>query len=326
MDSSSASESRQQDDLYTILGISHSASQSEVKNAYRKCCLKYHPDKNLDKKEEAEQMFKKVAYAFSILSDGNLRHKYDTSGFKGLKDSINQSCSTKYNSKDVFDKFFHDIDNPFAKMGLYDTRDFKSKDRKSNDHHEEKVLQKQKAKATYHDLPCTLEELYSGVEKKLKVTRKRFSASERKFVDLSTILRIKVQASWRAGTQVHINGEGDEEEHMRAGDLIFTINFVPHQHFQRDDANNIIFNAKVTLCEALTDCIVKVPTLGGKTLFVPCPEIIHSSYERRLIGEGLPSRDSPTSKGDLIIRFCIKFPKNLKIDTKKHLRDLLSGI
>ena len=319
--------SHQHDDLYGVLGINPNATQSEIKQAYRKCCLKYHPDKNLDNKE-AEKMFLKVSYAFSILSDENLRHKYNISDFKGLKDSTNQSCSTKYKSKDIFDKFFHDIDNPFSKMGLYDTTGFKSKERKKNDDNNDgEVHEKQqlKAKTVLHDLPYTLEELYIGAEKSIKVTRKRFSPNEGKLFDESSILRIKVQAGWRAGTQINMHGEGDEEEHRSAGDLIFTLKEIPHQHFQRDGSNNIIFNAEITLCEALTDCTIKIPTLRGKTLFVPCPEIVHSSYERRLIGEGLPSEEDPTSKGDLIIRFYIQFPKTLKIDTKKYLRDLLCG-
>lgn len=308
-------------DLYSILELTKDATESEIRRAYKKCCFKYHPDKHLEDKEEKAKMFQKVADAFSILSDPKLRHQYDTAGFDGLEeilDSSNESC-TKYNSKDIFENFFGDGENPFEGMGLYNTTEFHSRGKE-----EECDKKKSNPNAQYHDLPCTLEELCMGVEKVIKVTRKRFSVEANQLLGESKILRIKVEPSWKSGMLINMHNEGDAGEKEEPCDLIFTIKEIPHKYFQRDGANNIIYNANITLCEALTNCIVKVPTLGGKILFVPCPEIVHHNYERRLIGEGYQIQDDHTIKGDLIIRFNIEFPKVLSMETKIQLRDLFA--
>ena len=310
-------------DLYSILDVTKDATDSEIRHAYRKCCFKYHPDKNLeeDDKEEKAKMFQKVADAFSILSDPKLRQQYDIAGFEGLEEMANGSneSSTRYNSKEIFDNFFTSGENPFEEMGLYDTAEFHSRRKK-----EEDCDKWPKHKAEYHDLPCTLEELCLGTEKVIKVTRKRFSVEAQQLLDESKILRIQVEPGWKSGMQINMHDEGDAGEKKEPGDLIFTIKEIPHKYFQRDDANNIIYNANITLCEALTNCIVKVPTLGGKMLFVPCPEIIHHNYERRLIGEGYQLQEGHNVKGDLIIRFNVEFPKVLSMETKRQLHNLFA--
>ena len=68
------------DDFYEVLGISRSASEKDIKKAYHKLSLKYHPDKNPNNKDAAEEIFKKVSYAYGILSDSQKRKDYDTYG------------------------------------------------------------------------------------------------------------------------------------------------------------------------------------------------------------------------------------------------------
>lgn len=305
--------------LYSILNLTTNATDTEIKQAYKRCCFKYHPDKNLnDKQGEAAKMFRMVSDAFFILSDSILKKKYDMYGIEGIKEYIEgeRNKLSTYDSKKVFETFFGD-DNLFGNMGLYDI-DFQSKQHRKRE-------QKLQMDTVYHDLPCTLEELCLGAEKVVTVTRKRYLAESKSLIDESKVLKVKLEPSWKTGMQISMHKEGDEDEEREAGDLVFTIKEIPHQYFQKDNDNNLIFHAKITLCEALTDCIIRVPTLSGKkTLVVPCPELIHHNYEKRLLGQGIPSHQNELIKGDLIIRFDIEFPKVIPLETKRQLKKLLS--
>ncbi len=320
-------------DLYSVLGLANkNATETEIKQAYKKCCFKYHPDKNIhnNQQHKATQMFQLITDAFLILSDANLRRKYDIYGMQGIKDfkdkESEESSCTKYDSKVVFDNFYNDSNSgiKFGNMGLYDLPDFKSRKEASGKTELQKMTET-KVDPVYHDLPCTLEELFIGAEKEIYVTRRLYLADTKTFITESKTLRIRLEPDWKDGMQINMNNEGDHDEGKEPGDLIFNIREIPHEHFQRDDANNLIFHANITLCEALTDCIVKVTALSGKTLIIPCPEIIHQHYERRIQFEGMPHKDK-CSKGDLIIRFNIVFPKVIKLEIKRQLHSLLSAV
>ena len=237
--------------------------------------------------------------------------------------------------------------HPFQRMGLYDTVDFQSKGKTKsyteNKDAKDKTTTSAKKKIPtkmeeeYFDLPCTLEEIYNGIEKKIEITRKRFNIDLNTLVDDTHIITINVPKGIKSGTRIHIHDEGDASETQTAGDLIFTICEIPHEHYQRDDENNLIHTVKISLCDALTDCIVKIPPFlvgvnkkvgGCKSKIMPCFEMIHSNYERRFVGEGMPKYEMNGSqkKGDLIIRFNVEYPKVLTVETKNALRKLLGDV
>lgn len=174
------------------------------------------------------------------------------------------------------------------------------------------------------DLPCTLEELSAGAEKQIKVTRVRYSSADKKLVDKSTMLHVKLKPGSKSGTIIKFDGEGDEGENCPPGDLIFVVKENCHQYFTREDSN-LVFTAKITLLQALTDCNIKVPTLTGRSLLIACPEVIHCNYERQIVGQGMLYQSLQESRGDLIIRFTIEFPKVLNVKVKKGLKNLLSN-
>lgn len=107
--------SEEQEDYYKILGIKKDATEAEVKKAYRKLALKWHPDKNPNNREEAEEKFKKINEAYSVLSDKNKRNQYDHGGihfdFGG------------FNADDIFKDFFGGKD-PFSEFFKFDDDDF----------------------------------------------------------------------------------------------------------------------------------------------------------------------------------------------------------
>ena len=107
--------SEEQEDFYKILGVKKDATEAEIKKAYRKLALKWHPDKNPNNREEAEEKFKKINEAYSVLSDKNKRNQYDHGGmnfdFGG------------FNAEDIFKDFFGGKD-PFSEFFKFDDDDF----------------------------------------------------------------------------------------------------------------------------------------------------------------------------------------------------------
>uniref|UniRef100_A0A8C3B192 J domain-containing protein n=1 Tax=Cyclopterus lumpus TaxID=8103 RepID=A0A8C3B192_CYCLU len=110
-------------DYYTVLGVSQTASQDDIKKAYRKLALKWHPDKNPDNKEEAERKFKELSEAYEVLSDSNKRDAYDRYGNEKIRHTGSSSSDfssdlpgftfTFRNPDEVFREFFGSQD-PFA--------------------------------------------------------------------------------------------------------------------------------------------------------------------------------------------------------------------
>ncbi len=106
-------------------------------------------------------------------------------------------------------------------------------------------------------------------------------------------------------------------------DLVFVLAEKPHSKLVRE-GSNLIFLKKLSLADALTDCSIEVPTLDGRCLSIPCPEVVAFGYEKVVGGEGMPLSKKPGTRGDLIIRFNIVFPEYLSEDKKVQLRKLLA--
>lgn len=305
-------------DLYNILEVERDATDAEIRKSYRRLALKLHPDKAGEKlKKESERKFRDVSEAYAILSDSSLRKQYDENGQTDLSKS---QTDVEYNSKEVYDRFFQER-KCFMKMGLFsDNVDFRSRKKP------EEV--KRPTQTQNVPLPCSLEEILTGVEKIVKVTRNRCTLSkygqrQPEFVEESTILKVKVNPGVAYGKQVTFKGEGDQDKDQFPADIIFSISEQPHASFQLE-GHDIVHTQDITLLDALTDFRVKIKTLGGQHLDIPFPEVIYPAYERRIQGEGLPRYENATERGDLIIRFSIRFPQKLSREQKRNLRAFLS--
>ena len=159
-------------DYYNTLGLQKGASDSEIKRAYRKLAMRWHPDKNADDKAAAEIEFQAIAEAYDVLSDLAKRAVYDQFGYEGLRDGVpdekgaKEGYTYKNNAEEIFGSFFG-TSNPFADFGFGESTPFTSRLKKTGPKKMDPVVS---------DLPCSLEELFNGCIKKLKITRKRFNA------------------------------------------------------------------------------------------------------------------------------------------------------
>ncbi|CAM9393177.1 unnamed protein product, partial [Phaeothamnion confervicola] len=135
-------------------------------------------------------------------------------------------------------------------------------------------------------------------------------------------LVITVKPGWKKGTRVTFPSEGDEAAGMVPADVIFVVAEKNHARFVRE-GSNLVHTCTLSLADALTECVLQVPTLDGRKLSLACPEIVSPGYEKIIPGEGMPLSKQPHQRGNLVIRFKLVFPVFLPDDKQKQLRELL---
>ncbi|XP_074381148.1 uncharacterized protein LOC141722584 [Apium graveolens] len=150
------------------------------------------------------------------------------------------------------------------------------------------------------------------------------SANVRPETTVEEILPIHVKPGWKKGTKITFPEKGNQEPGVIPADLIFVIDEKPHSIFKRD-GNDLIIYKKISLLDALTGKNVKLTTLDGRDLRIPITDVIKPGYEKVVPNEGMPISKEPGKRGNLRIKFSIKFPTSLTIEQKSDLRRILGG-
>ncbi|XP_073030239.1 uncharacterized protein [Primulina eburnea] len=337
-------------DYYKILKVDKNATDDELKKAYRKLAMKWHPDKNPNNKTEAEAKFKEISEAYEVLSDSQKRAIYDQYGEEGLKgqvpppnaggpdgttffrtgDGPNVFRFSPRNANDIFAEFFGHS-SPFGGIGNGNGTRGGSKfsssmfgdDIFSSFGGDSRHMSSgpRKAPPIERLLPCSLEELYKGSKKKMKISREIADASG-KTLPIQEILTIDIKPGWKKGTKITFPDKGNEKPNVIPSDLVFVIDEKPHSVFTRD-GNDLVVTQKISLAEALTGYTVHLTTLDGRNLSIPINSVIHPGYEEVVRGEGMPISKEPSKKGDLRIKFNIKFPTKLTAEQRSGVKKLL---
>lgn len=136
------------------------------------------------------------------------------------------------------------------------------------------------------------------------------------------ILTIDIKPGWKKGTKITFPEKGNEQPGVIPADIVFVIDEKPHPVFKRD-GNDLIVTQKISLVEALTGYTAHLTMLDGRSLTIPINNIIHPDYEEVVRGEGMPIPKDPSKKGNLRIKFNIKFPTRLTAEQKAGLKKLL---
>lgn len=334
-------------DYYQILGIGKDASADDIKKAYRKQALKWHPDRHPDKTEagrkEVEAKFKDVAEAYDVLSDPEKKQIYDQVGEEGLKgggapggsDGMpGQPGGFSYqfhgDPNDIFARFFKDSfqrsssfgESPFEGMGgLFGGMGGMPGMGGFGGMMGGKGAGKGGAagQPAVFEVACSLEELYNGTTKKMKVKRASTTLNR----DPEAVLEIEVKPGWKAGTKVTFSGEGDELGNSgKAQDIVFVIREKKHATFTRE-GSNLLHHACIPLVDALTGFKIDVPSLDNRILRVNVRDVVTPSYTKVVRGEGMPSSKAVGQKGDLIITFDVRYPRSIDESAKEQLKTLL---
>jgi len=292
------------DNLYKILQINSNSSQEDIKKAYRKLAMKWHPDKNINNKIIAEKKFKDINKAYDILSDPQKKRNYDMYGEEGLDSNYN-NFSTFNNPENIFNHFFGKENNFF-----------------NNFEQKQKHYSKPVSNTVNMDVFVTLEELYTGVNKKLKITRKIYNTPI-SFKKEKEIINLNIKKGYKSGTKITFKGKGNQIYNMLPGNICFIIKQKKHKIFSRDN-NNLIVNKEIDLKEALVNYLIEIPFLDNTYIRekIGNNSVIYPGYKHTIIEKGMP--DSKTDKyGNLYIYFKIIFPKKLSQYQKKLIKSIL---
>jgi DnaJ family protein B protein 4 len=317
--------------------VERAATTDQIKKAYRKLALKWHPDRNPSNKEAAEKKFMEIAEAYDTLSDPEKRRNYDLlgSGFHANSNNFNSDNFfrnnqgfTFQNADDIFQSFFGSS-NPFftSNFGGDDFGAFPSAfpnmnglNRNHNHNRQQSTLKK--GQMVEHKFYLSLEEMFHGCTKQMRVTRKRLNADGRTTRDEAKVLTITCKPGWKEGTKITFPKESDEYPHMIAGDIRFILCQKPHERFQRE-GNDLLFKHTLDLKQALIGCNIQVLTLDNRTLRIPVNRVISPDTVHTIHGEGMPLPKQPSQRGNLRIHFNIVFPTTLTEQQKRTIQEIL---
>jgi DnaJ homolog subfamily B member 4 len=346
---------KKQRDYYEVLGVSKTASADEIKSSYRKLCMKWHPDRNPDNKEEATEKFKEIGEAYQCLSDEKQKKIYDQFGHEGLKNGgggfqqqnfdpnelfrsmFGQNFSFSSNGRggpsssqffstggddDDFGSFFQSSGRPKGGRGGFQNffrggqESSGSDDEYSNHQHGTK----RKASEVTHSVNCTLEDLYVQKTKKIKFSKTIHNQNGTKSTQ-EKVLEFPLKAGIKQDSKIRFANEGDQFPGQIPADIVFKVNILPHETFQVEKQNLIVYK-NIKLVQALKSNLnVKVKTLDDRELKIPITDIIHPKYEKVVSGEGLPHPKG--GRGDLIIRFNVEYPTYLSNEQKEGIAKIL---
>ncbi|GFZ03652.1 DNAJ heat shock family protein [Actinidia rufa] len=145
-----------------------------------------------------------------------------------------------------------------------------------------------------------------------------------KIRNVEEILTIEIRPGWKKGTKITFPEKGNQEPGVIPADLIFVIDEKPHAVYTRD-GNDLVVNLEISLLEALTGKTVELTTLDGRSLLIPLTEIVKPGHEVVVSNEGMPISKEPRNKGNLRIKFDVKYPSRLTTEQKSDLRKVLGG-
>lgn len=337
-------------DYYEILGITREADAEEIKRAYRKLAMKYHPDRNAHD-EEATQMFKEISEAYAVLSDADKRARYDRYGHAGLEGMAMPDFGNADSIFDLFGDLFGEMFGGTQRRGPRPGRDLGCR------------------------VQIDLVEAYRGAKKEVTIPRQencdecnatgarrgtspsichrcnghgavllsqgffrmqqtcgscggrgtvisdpcpKCRGSGR--VTVKRTLDVHIPAGAFSGLQLMLRGEGEAgQPSAPRGDLIVEILVKDHPLFQRD-GDNLICQVPITFSQAALGATIDVPTLEGP---VPhnIPAGIQSGEAVRIRGKGMPNVRSGR-KGDVIVLVIVETPRQLTKRQEELLREL----
>ncbi|MBY0356690.1 MAG: DnaJ domain-containing protein [Candidatus Obscuribacterales bacterium] len=305
-------------DYYATLGVSRSATDKEIKTAYRKLARECHPDTNQGNKN-AEEKFKEITEAYEVLKDSDKRKRYDTLGanWKAGADFTPPPGAGNFNFdfsnlggfsgggaspfSDFFDMLFGQT---FGQQGGFNPEEtFAGNGRRS-------PAKKYDQEA---EIELTVEELAQGTSRNIQVSRPGQGVRT---------LEVKIPKGVRPGSRVRVAGEaGPKAGDRSSGDLFLKVKVKPHPQFIVD-GDNLISELPISPALAVIGGEATVNTLDG-SVHVNIPPLSQSGKMLRLRERGLP-RLKQTVRGDHLVRLKIVLPTNLSSEEKKHYQELLN--
>lgn len=295
-------------DYYKALGVDKNASGDEIKKAYRKLAMKYHPDHSKGDKA-SEEKFKRISEAYAVLSDKEKRQQYDTFG--------STDFHQRYSQEDIFKNF--DFGNIFKEFG-FGGMNFSSGGRGGSrfsfgggDPFSNMGRRQAQAKGSdlVYELPLTFSEIATGADKTISFQHKGRSES----------ISVKIPRGMIAGKKLRIAGKGDPSQFGGPpGDLFIQAKTAADPVFTSREYD-LFIDRQIKLSESLLGTIVLIPALAGKELSLKIPPGTMHKTKMRLAGRGLPHMKG-SGMGDLYVSIHVVTPKTLTDEQKDLVKKL----
>ncbi|MFQ5481338.1 MAG: DnaJ C-terminal domain-containing protein [Nitrospinaceae bacterium] len=292
---------------YDILGVSRTASEEEIKKAFRKKALDFHPDRNKND-PKAEEKFKEVNEAYAVLSDADKKSKYDRFGDAGFHKRFGQEeIFRNFDINEILRGF--GIGNMNPQGNMFGREGFGGPF--ENIFGQQRPRGPVKGRDVHGDVKLTFEEAALGAEKQLQIERPG---------GLLEDTNVKVPPGIKNGARLRLAGKGQPGRNGGpAGDLFLRIHVQPHPLFKRKE-KDILVEQEVRLTDAMLGTSVNVPTLfGEKSLKIPAGA--QNRAKLRMKGLGIPATRGGT-QGDQIVTLKLVYPKKLTDAQKKLIKDL----
>ncbi|MCC7032912.1 MAG: J domain-containing protein [Acidobacteria bacterium] len=313
-------------DYYSVLGVSKTASEKEIKQAFRKLARKYHPDVNPGDKG-AEARFKEINEANEVLSDPEKRRKYDELGANWRQYESAAGAGGPFGggagqwqwntggggfrtmSEEEMSAMFGGGESPFS--DFFNTFFGGGGERRSERRTRGRARQ-QKGRDIEHEIELDLESAAQGSVQRLQLRHDGEARS----------VEVRIPPGVADGSRVRVPGEGGRGAGGAAsGDLYLRVRLRPHPAFQVN-GRDLTTRVSVPVSTAVLGGEAGVVTLGGKTVRVKVPETSQPGMKLRLRGLGLPALSPKDTPGDLYVIIDVTLPRSLTDATRKAYEEL----
>lgn len=146
----------------------------------------------------------------------------------------------------------------------------------------------------------------------------------RRLVPETEILTIEIKPGWKKGTKITFPGKGNEQVNQLPADLVFIIDEKPHDVYKRD-GSDLIVHQEISLVDALAGTTINLTTLDGRDLAINVSNVVYPGHQLIITEEGMPIAKEPGKKGNLIIKFDVKFPSRLTPQQQADIRRVLGA-
>ncbi|MCJ7616746.1 MAG: DnaJ domain-containing protein [Desulfobacterales bacterium] len=297
-------------DYYKMLGVNKNATEAEIKKAYRKLAMKYHPDHAKDDKD-AEAKFKKISEAYAVLSDKEKRKQYDTFGSTGFRQ--------RYSQEDIFRGF--DLSDILKEFGFGGTDYFTGRGRDGTGYSfggetpfgAQSRQRQARIKGTdfVYELPLTLQEVASGTSKTVQF--KSAGHNEK--------ITVKIPKGLVSGKKLRLAGKGGPSPYGGPSGDLYIVSKVYDDPLFTVKGYDLYTNTEIKLSEAILGTSITVPTIYQKELRIKISPCTKHKTTMRLSGHGLPYVKGK-EKGDLYVLINVNMPKDLTQKQKKLIEEL----